>query len=211
MSSGFLHVTKSVFSAHLQTAVQKAASGNGWCAAYRSLQIYYKKDSIKPFNSYRQPCHLHLLLAEIIWCSSNGEVKWLQCYMMLMGRYFLSPCWLPGLGTPWHLCVEYQECCTGECPQKDHLAGGTKVVGEGRGCKKKNYTKPLVHRVKQVSAPAQGMQDGRGRHWPAFTVWELQAAQSLVVAGWGTSKVPLQGLHLLILLPAVPPLRMVCT
>lgn len=61
--------------------------------------------------------------------------------MMLMGRYFLSPRWLPGLGTPWHLCVEYQECCTGECPQKDHLAGGTKVVGEGRGCKKKKLFK----------------------------------------------------------------------
>lgn len=46
---------KSVFSAHLQTAVQKAASGNGWCAAYRSLQIYYKKTALNLLTATGSP------------------------------------------------------------------------------------------------------------------------------------------------------------
>lgn len=188
-----------VFSLLIYRLLCKKSSLWKWlvCSISQSTNLI-KKDNFKPFNSYRQPCHLHLLLAGTIWSSLNGEVKCLQCYSMLMGRYFLSPPWLPCLGTPWHQSVKYQEHCTGECPQKEHLAAGTEVMGKARRCRKEKLLKASCSEDQRGLCSCSG-----NARVGLLSLCERAAGSTDPCDGrLGAAKTSLQGLHLLILLSA---------
>lgn len=89
------------------------------------------------------------------------------------GQIFPVTPWLPYLGTPWHQYVKYQECCTGECPQKDHLAGGTAVMRKGRECRERKSFKASCSEDQTDLCSCPGNAGWTRKHWPAFTVWEL--------------------------------------
>lgn len=138
-----------------------------------------EKDNIKPFKSYRKPCYLHLFLAETIWCLSNWEVKHLQCYQTFPIAYLvtLTGYFLAGLLLQ---CVLLGEISLGRRHRR--------VVSKGRSCIKKMWFKASL-----LQGWTRSCLEKLGRNWKDLTplkckrnlwaVWELCAAQTLLVSG----------------------------